>query len=179
MGLFLIISWMPQLSAKIFEGADNRWTVELRSGILAHDVDHLWSNMQVEGGVDFNLEMVLFHRSLKLLAGSICPNLGVTINSRGYTSKLYAGFLWEWETRLGVFLNLGLGAAVHDGELNDLVPGRKLLGSRILFRIPVELGYRISVRWRVSLMFSHISNGYTAEYNQGLDVLGLRISYRL
>jgi hypothetical protein len=179
LGLFLILGWMPQLSAKPGEEAGRSWTVELRGGILAHDVNHLWSNMHVEGGIDFNMELVLFHPSLKLLTGFICPNLGVTINSLGYTSKLYAGFLWEWQTRSGLFLDLGLGAAVHDGELNDYVPGRKLLGARILFRIPVELGYRISARWRLSLMFSHISNGYTAEYNQGLDVLGLRISYRL
>lgn len=151
---------------------------EVRAGILAHDVDHLWSNLHVEGGIDFNLELVFFKPSLRLLSGIILPNVGVTVNSRGYTSKLYAGFLWEWKTRQGLFLDLGLGVAIHDGELNTVVPGRKLLGRRVLFRIPVEVGYRLSVRCRVSLMFSHVSNGYTAEYNQGLDVLGLRIGYR-
>ena len=170
---------IPQLRAAARERTERKWTVELRGGLLAHDVDHLWSNLHMEGGVDFNLEMVLFHPLLKLLAGSICPNLGVTVNTLGFTSKLYVGFLWEWETRAGLFLDLGLGAAVHDGELNDVEPGRKLLGSRILFRIPIEVGIRLSRRWRISLMFSHISNGYTAEYNQGLDVLGLRIVYRL
>jgi hypothetical protein len=155
------------------------WGLEIRGGLLAHDVDHLWSNLHVEKGIDFNLELVLLIPSLRVLSGCICPNLGATVNSLGNTSKVYAGFLWEWMTREGIFLALGLGAAVHDGELNDPVPGRKLLGARVLFRVPLELGYRLNQRWRISLMFSHISNGYTAEYNQGLDVLGLRIIYRL
>jgi lipid A 3-O-deacylase len=150
---------------------------EIRAGILVHDVDHLWSNMHVEKGIDVNLEILFFRPSMSLLYGSIFPNLGITINDRGNTSKIYAGFLWEWTTRHGFFLDLGLGAAIHDGELNTPVPGRKLLGTRALFRIPVEIGFRISGRLRLSVMFSHVSNGYTAEYNQGLDVLGLRCGY--
>ena len=167
----------PRLAAESQIPTEKKWFAEIRTGILAHDVDHLWSNLHVEGGIDFNLELVFFKPSLRLLSGIILPNVGVTVNSRGYTNKLYAGFLWEWQTRQGLFLDLGLGAAVHDGELNTVVPGRKLLGRRVLFRIPVEVGYRLSVRCRVSLMFSHVSNGYTAEYNQGLDVLGLRVGY--
>lgn len=165
------------LAAESQDPPEKKWFGEIRTGILAHDVDHLWSNMHVEGGIDFNLELVFFQPSLRLLSGIIRPNLGITVNSRGYTSKVYAGFLWEWQTRQGMFLDLGLGVAIHDGELNATVPGRKLLGRRVLFRIPVEVGYRLSVRWRISLMFSHMSNGYTAEYNQGLDVLGLRVGY--
>jgi hypothetical protein len=158
---------------------DEKTVVELRGGVLAHDVDHLWSNLHLEEGVTFNLEMVLFVPSRRLLSGRLCPHLGLTVNSRGYTSMVYAGFLWEWQNRWGWFLDLGLGAALHDGELNAFRPGRKLLGSRLLFRIPIELGFRLSARWRLSLLFAHVSNGYTAEYNQGLDVLGLRIIYRL
>ncbi len=165
------------LAAESQNPPEKKWFGEIRTGILAHDVDHLWSNLHLEGGVDFNLELVFFKPSLCLLSGIIRPNLGVTVNSRGYTSKLYAGFLWEWQTRQGLFLDLGLGVAIHDGELNTFVPGRKLLGRRVLFRIPVEVGYRLSIRCRVSLMFSHMSNGYTAEYNQGLDVLGFRFGY--
>ena len=165
------------LAAESQNPPEKKWFGEVRAGILAHDVDHLWSNLHLEGGIDLNLELGFFKPSLRLLSGIILPNVGVTVNSRGYTSKLYAGFLWEWKTRQGLFLDLGLGVAIHDGELNTVVPGRKLLGRRVLFRIPVEVGYRLSVRCRVSLMFSHMSNGYTAEYNQGLDVLGLRVGY--
>ena len=56
--------------------------VELRGGVLAHDVDHLWSNLHVEGGVDLNLEMVLFVPARPILSGRICPNLGITVDKR-------------------------------------------------------------------------------------------------
>lgn len=150
---------------------------EIRTGIMLHDVDFFWSNKNVENGIDYNLEILFSRPSFCLLSGMVFPGLGVTVNDRGNTSKIYGGFLWEWETRTGLFLDLGLGAAIHDGELNIPVPERKLLGKRVLFRIPVEIGFRMSTRFRLSLMFSHVSNGFTAEYNQGLDVLGVRCGY--
>lgn len=150
---------------------------EIRIGVLAHDVDHLWSNMHVEDGIDWNVEILFLRPCLRLLSGTIYPNLGVTINDRGNTSKGYIGFLWEWTVRRRFFLDIGLGAALHNGELNNPVEGKKRLGCRVLFRIPFELGVRISRRLRLSLMFAHVSNGYSAEYNQGLDVLGLRLGY--
>jgi hypothetical protein len=150
---------------------------EIRIGLLIHDVDYLWSNMHIEGGIDFNAEVLFSVPRIRIFSGIILPNLGLTINDRGNTSKVYLGFLWEWVFRNGFFLDLGLGAAVHNGELSPPAENRKLLGSRVLFRIPFEMGFRVSRRLRLSLMFSHVSNGYTAEYNEGLDVLGLRLGY--
>lgn len=182
-GVLLLFSLQSVLANRIEESdlkenENNRGLLrEIRAGILAHDVDYLWSNMHVESGIDVNLEVLFLRPSLSLLGGTIFPNLGITVNDRGNTSKIYGGFLWEWQHRSGLFLDLGLGAAIHDGELDTPLPARKLLGTRMLFRIPVEVGFRVSNRIRLSLMFSHVSNGYTAEYNQGLDVLGLRCGY--
>ena len=159
------------------EASESGLLREIRIGIFAHDVDHLWSKMHLEEGIDFNAEILFSRPCIRALSGILFPNLGITINDSGNTSKCYAGFLWEWTTRWGIFLDLGLGVAIHNGELNTPVPGRKLLGCRVLFRIPFELGYRISSRFRISLMFSHVSNGYTTEYNQGLYVLGVRLGY--
>ena len=150
---------------------------EIRIGIFIHDVDYLWSNMHVEDGLDLNAEILFTCPRVRVLSGILFPNLGITINDRGNTSKGYLGFLWEWMLGNKFFLDLGLGAAIHNGKLNPPAEGEKLLGCRVLFRIPFELGVRISRRLRLSIMFSHISNGYTAEYNEGLDVLGLRLGY--
>ena len=78
----------------------------------------------------------------------------------------------------GIFFALGLGAAVHDGNLAPTEADRKALGSRILFHIPAEIGWRWDGHNSVSLYFEHISNGYTQTYNEGLDAIGVRYGYR-
>ena len=157
---------------------DVRWLHEIRVGVLAHDVDGLWSGPKEESGVDFNAELIFGRPSFCLLSGMVRPNLGLSINNRGDTSKLYGGLLWELETKSGFFLNLGVGLAVHNGELKTSDEDKKELGSRVLFRIPIEFGYSLSKHHRVSIMFDHVSNAYLAEKNQGLDTLGIRYGYR-
>ena len=154
------------------------WLHEMRFGILAHDVDKLWSGTSVESGIDFNTEVIFAHPSLAILKGDIRPNIGVSINSQGDTSKLYAGFLWEIEGRTGLFFDTGLGLALHNGELNSDKSDRKQLGSRVLFRIPIEFGYSFNDHHRIVVTFDHVSNAYLASPNEGLDTLGLRYCYR-
>ena len=110
--------------------------------------------------------------------GTVHPNFGLSVNDRGDTSKLYAGVLWEFEMKSGLFLNLGVGAAVHNGESETSEEDKKELGSRVLFRIPIELGYALTKRHAVSIMFDHVSNASLADPNEGLDTLGLRYGYR-
>ena len=154
------------------------WLYEVRMGILAHDVDNLWSGTSVEEGIDLNAELIFARPGVAVLNGKIRPNMGASINSRGDTSKLYAGILWEIEGRTGLFFDIGLGLAVHDGELKTEDPDRKQLGSRVLFRVPIEFGYALKAHHRIVISFDHISNAYLAEPNEGLDTLGLRYCYR-
>ena len=154
------------------------WIRELRGGALAHDVDGLWSGTRAESGVDWNAEVVLWRAGLGLRWGTLHPNLGVSVNDRGDTSKLYAGVLWDLEAPFGMFLNLGVGAAIHDGRRDTSDDDRKQLGSRVLFRIPIELGYSITEHHRLMVTFDHVSNADLASPNEGLDTLGVRYGYR-
>ncbi|NKC12190.1 MAG: acyloxyacyl hydrolase [Gammaproteobacteria bacterium] len=151
---------------------------ELRFGVLAHDVDGLWSGSRREEGIDLNVEMVFGQPSLKLPLGALRPNLGASINTSGDTSKVYAGVLWQIDFESGLFIDLGLGGAIHDGETDTFRPDRKRLGSHLQFRIPIEIGYSPDGRNRFSIMFDHISNADLADPNEGLDTLGIRYSYR-
>lgn len=54
---------------------------------------------------------------------------------------------------------------MHDGELETSDDDKKELGSRVLFRIPTEMGLFIAGLHGVSIMFDHISNAYLAEPN--------------
>ena len=145
-----------------------------RIGLLDHDVNDLWSRTRAESGFDLNGEIVFKKPRFSLWRGSILPNLGVTLNNQGDTNTLYGGVIWEFVSEAGVFFNTGLGLAVHSGELQTDDDQKKSLGSRILFRIPIEIGATIGTRHRISIIFAHISNAYLADPNQGLDVLGVR-----
>lgn len=151
---------------------------ELRVGGLYHDVPGLWSGFQLEHrSLDVNVE-ALFGPHLQLPWGTLRPAAGATINTAGATSKIYLDARWVIEGASGVFFALGVGAAVHDGKLTPTDPDQKALGSRVLFHFPAEVGWRFDEHNSISLYFEHISNGYTQDYNEGLDSLGVRYGYR-
>jgi hypothetical protein len=151
---------------------------ELKIGALWHDPGDLWSGFRREPeSVDVNIEALLAP-SLPFLWGSIRPAVGGSINTAGGTSKGYVDARWQVETPSGIFFGLGLGAAIHDGDISPIDPDKKALGSRVLFHIPAEVGLRFDDHNSVSVYFEHISNGYTKRYNEGLDALGMRYGYK-
>jgi lipid A 3-O-deacylase len=151
-------------------------SLELRGGVLAHDVPDLWAGFSLEGGIDINGEL-LFGRGLPFLGGTLRPAVGVSVNTEGYTSRGYIDARWEIEVGR-IFIGVGLGAALHDGQLDASQPDRKALGSRVLFHIPLELGFRLDERSSISIFFEHMSNANLADANEGLDALGVRYGYR-
>ncbi|WP_372677782.1 acyloxyacyl hydrolase [Desulfosarcina sp.] len=150
----------------------------LRVGMLAHDVDGLWSGESKEEGPDLCIE-VIFNRPLfHLLTATAYPEAGVSLNTQGDTSKMYGGFLLRWEPESSFFFSTGLGLALHDGQRHSDSANRKALGSRVLFRIPIEIGYAVNYHHRIMLAFAHASNAGLASPNEGLDTLGLVYEYR-
>jgi lipid A 3-O-deacylase len=150
----------------------------LKLGVLAHDVPDLWSGFQVEhNAADINIE-AQFAAAWAMPWGAIRPVVGGSINTRGQTSDGYIDARWQGDCPSGVFFGIGLGAAVHDGELGPPDQDRKWLGSRVLFHIPIEVGYHIDAHNDLSVYFEHMSNAYTEKYNEGMDRIGLRYGYR-
>ncbi len=151
---------------------------ELKIGVLDHDVPDLWSGFRREDdSADINVEALLSPTVL-FFGGTIRPAVGATINTPGETSHAYVDARWQYELPDGIYFGLGLGAAIHNGNLGPTDPDRKALGSRVLFHIPIELGYRLDEHNSFSVYFEHTSNGYTQDYNEGLDRLGVRYGYR-
>ena len=154
---------------------------EVKLGVVAHDIPGLWSGFRLEHGIGVNGEVIL-SPALPLFGGHIRPALGgtYTIPQSGHraTSKAYADARWMIESQSGLFLSLGIGAAIHDGVLATTDIDRKALGRRVLFHFPLELGWRFDAHNSISLYFDHISNAYTSSTNEGLDTLGVRYGYR-
>jgi len=152
---------------------------ELKFGALDHDTPGLWSGFAAERqAVDANLE-VLFLPWAHTFGGYLRPAIGATINFNGDTSKAYADLRWDTETASGLFFALGMGAAVHNGEINLTDPSRKALGSPVLFHPSAELGYRWDGINSLSIFADHMSNGFTQRYNEGMDTVGIRYGRRL
>lgn len=92
---------------------------------------------------------------------------------------VFKRFTGNFDSVGGVFFfNTGAGLALHDGDLDRDESNEKQLGSRLLFRIPFEVGLSWGGRHRLSLMFDHVSNAYLASPNEGLDTLGLRYGFQ-
>jgi lipid A 3-O-deacylase len=145
---------------------------EARLGLLDHDIglfDH-----HAEHGIDVNGELLFASPGLLGAIGAPHPNLGLTVNTSGNTDYAYFGLAWSGMLWGPLFGELGLGGAVHDGELDPTPGHRKALGSRILFHEELELGYRLSNAFGVSAFLDHISNANLAHHNQGLSNLGMR-----
>ena len=157
--------------------AGKGWLYEVSFGVLAHDVDGLWSGSRAEDGVDLNIELVPRRANVAFLSGTLRPYIGLSVNTRGDTSKLYSGFSWDYRTDSGWRFRVGLGLAVHDGERETLRSDEKQLGSQVLFHIPIEIGHDLGAGHRISLYFDHVSNASFADENEGLDTLGLRYAY--
>jgi lipid A 3-O-deacylase len=156
---------------------------ELKIGGLAHDVGFL--GRHVEGGADVNVEVLFTSPDLLRYIGSPRPHIGADINTSGNTSDGYFGLTWGimliqnlFGAGDGIFANGSLGGAVHDGHLDTAPPDRKRLGSRILFRESLELGYQVNPVVSVSAILDHISNANLAPRNAGITSAGARIGFR-
>lgn len=149
---------------------------ELRLGLLAHDVGLFGG--EHERGMDVNGEVLFDSPALLAPIWAPRPHLGISVNSVGHTSQLYAGLTWDWQPAGPLFVEFSLGGAVHDGKLDTHRQDRISLGSRVLFRESLALGVRLGERHSLSVFLSHISNANLAEHNEGMDNFGVRWGYR-
>ena len=64
-------------------------------------------------GPDLCAEMIINHPLFRLLSATAYPNAGASLNTRGDTSKVYGGFLLQWETHSVIlfFNRIGPGPA--------------------------------------------------------------------
>lgn len=149
---------------------------EVRVGALVHDVGFLGSDK--EDGIDLNAELLFVSPDILDIVLAPRPHLGVSANTEGNTSQIYAGLAWDWNFRGPFFVEGTLALALHDGELDIESRREKALGCRVLFRESVSLGVRFRGHHSLSVMLAHISNADICDDNEGLATVGLRYGYR-
>jgi len=149
---------------------------ELRFGVLAHDVDFLGHGK--EDGADVNAELLFDSPAFLEAVWAPRPHAGVSVNTQGDTSQFYGGLTWTWEPVDRLFVDFSFGGAIHDGKLSYGGYDRKELGSRVLFRESLSLGWRFDERNSLSVYFDHESNANLASSNEGLNNFGIRWGYK-
>lgn len=172
--------------------AQNVTYSEFKFGVWDHDVHFLGGK---EHGADINLEG-LFRSPVTddMIANAPWwlrwalqprPTGGIAINTAGDTDQYYIGATWAWFLARnlinpddGIELGYFFGPGFNDGEIRSSTDDRKSLGSHVLFREALDLGYQINQTWEVSAFIDHISNGGLAKENQSINDVGIRLGYR-
>ena len=172
--------------------AQNLTYGELKFGVMQHDVPYFGG---IEKGIDINPEVIFaspvpdaWLADVPWYLGWMIqpkPTLGAIFNTSGFTNQYYFGATWTWQLLGnvlmpgdGITFGIFFGPGFNDGQLNEADPTRKALGSHVLFREALELGYRINPVWTISAYVDHISNGGLAKYNQSINNVGGRIGMR-
>lgn len=178
-------------------GASAARAGEVFLGAYAHDVDDGISygkfedGAQIVGGVRTTAldELKFLGRPrVHLLAG---------VNTSGGTNYAAAGLAWRFHLSERVYVQPGIGLAIHDGRVNlpspgapGLTPEERLkrlrdfqtkldLGSRVLFEPEISLGWKATRRLSVELSWIHLSHAKLAgDYNPGVGDVGVRLLYR-
>lgn len=151
---------------------------EVRGGLLAHNQGPVASS--TESGPD--IALALHYTPWVIDVGNvpvgIVGHVGTVLNLSSGTSYAYVGANTHIPfANSGLFFEFGGGFAVHDGNLKTANDERRALGSRILFRAEINLGYKFDNGMTLSFMVDHISNGsiLSSGLNQGLDTFGVRL----
>jgi hypothetical protein len=190
--------WLPTLvllTALLLPAASQAQNVtysEFKFGVLGHDVHALGGK---EKGVDLNPEIIFASPVPDAWAATLPPYLrwmvqprptiGGEINTDGFTDQAYLGATWSWllASNLmlpsdGIVLSYFFGPGFNDGDIIATRPDHKSLGSHILFREALELGYLITPLYQISGFVDHVSNGGLAKQNQSINDVGIRLGVR-
>jgi len=180
--LIVVLVALTVMRAWPTSAAGPGWIDEGKLGVLAHDNRVFGLGRPGETGADINVEILFTSPAFLRVLGAPRPHLGVSVNTAGQTDYGYVGLTWRgrpWRPLLALpdalFVAGSLGGGAHDGYLNTAPPGRKRLGSRLLFRESVEVGYQLTRRISMSALYDHLSNAGLAHYNQSLNNLGVRV----
>ena len=143
----------------------------VKAGIFSHNAGII--NSSEDSYIDIHAEL-LYNK--KILKGY--PTIGAEININGDSSFLYTGLSWEGRYFKNLTLGAFFGAAVHNGNLDNESSCQRKLGTRILFREAIDIGYYINRNYTISFLANHYSNGGLGGVkNQGNSNIGFRLSY--
>ena len=179
----LVVGPMLAAAPALSQESGGKILDELKLGVLDHDIT--LGGRAVESGADLNAEILFASPDFLGFLGGPRPHLGVAVNTDGNTDQAYFGLTWDWTPIKhivgqsdGLTLSGSLGGALQDGYIDSAPSGRKKLGSVILFREAVELGYQLTPANSISIIVDHISNANLGNHNAGITSAGARFGIK-
>ncbi len=153
---------------------------EVFAGLSAHGLKVFDAIPSQERGVD----VVAGIRSgpvARLAGATLRLHLLGSANTHGGLGFVAAGAGLRWDIGSRLYLQPGLGIAIHtgNGQHFQATPDELYLGSRVVFEPELVAGARLSSRWAAEIAYVHLSHARIfSRQNPGLDTLGVRLSYR-
>lgn len=148
-------------------------------GFAYHDAGVFGRHKEPGGDVDGEIRFLPIEW-LDFMA-SPRPHIGFHANTSGGTNQIFTGITWEFWFWDNFSIDPSFGLSFNDACCLDHGPpvDSKQLGSHVLFREAVDLGWNFSGPHSVSILLDHVSHGHIlAHENEGMDTLGLRYGYR-
>lgn len=164
---------------------------EARIGVMQHNICITdCKNADKEDGPNINAELVFASPDFLSWAFSPRPYVMASINTAGNTSFGGAGLQWAFNITDRLSFEPGLGYVLHNGETSNpfangtpeaavFAEENLLLGSDDLFRTSLAMHWQFSEKWGAEVLYEHLSHGQILGdgRNQGVDNIGLRLSY--
>lgn len=166
-GIFLGLLWGDAFAS----GAEYRW------GLCKNDI-HDGLKYRHERGYNINVEYLFPSFKADIWSWILNPkvHVGTSVNLEGYTSHLYTGLTW-----IGSFRRLVIeptfGAGLNNGKRTKEGHKRQRLGSHLLFRESLSLGYRLGGGYTVYGFVDHVSSAHLAHPNPGITTVGIRFGF--
>ncbi len=166
---------------------------EVRFGVMQENICVTdCNNANKESGQSLTGELLFKSPDFLDVLWSPRPYVMGSLNLRGDTSFGGAGLHWSFPFTERLAFEPSVGYVIHDGVLESPFPQgdprgdtftqkHVLLGSRDLFRTTFGLKYAVDETWGVEVLYEHLSHGQILGNgrNQGLDNIGVRVSYAL
>ena len=164
---------------------------EVRLGVMQENVCILdCNNANKEPGQSINGDLLFNSPDFLSFIWSPKPYVMGSGNLNGDTSFGGVGLHWSFGFADKWAFEPSFGYVIHDGELESPFPqgdprslafteDHVLLGSRDLFRTTLGVHRDFNEIWGMEVMYEHLSHGQVLGNgrNQGLDNVGVRVSY--
>ncbi|MDH4413238.1 MAG: acyloxyacyl hydrolase [Rhizobium sp.] len=103
---------------------------------------------------------------------------GATISTTDEASFAFAGVNWTFDLTERLYLDFGLGGAIHNGKLHDNGQSGPSLGCAALFREYAAVGFRVTEKVHLLATVDHASNAGLCGENDGSSHAGLAVAYK-
>jgi len=106
-------------------------------------------------------------------------HVGTMISTAGEASQIYAGLNWKTDLTDRLFIDLGFGGTLHNGDLNEDGTEGPKLGCRLIFHEYAAAGFHINEKWDILATVDHASHAQLcSDQNSGISHAGLALAYK-